>query len=383
MYGFKYNSIIFLIKLYNHIMKFLSIFIANKDKRKKFRMKTFIQKKGYSVSPAVKRPPSGIGAGKNYPVRIYYPIYSQVPVNKEHNIYNKEGQPMHTFFMRSHISYRDTQSKYFIWDKYNYTLDVHFYLHDCVIEQTGNPKKRYAMFHEPYSCVPEGYEVFEKNKGIEKDFDLIFTHYGKFLEKYDNARFFNPFARIWFALKDENGNLPENWQEYKTKNVSLVSSPANFSELHRLRKALAFECKEKHLLDTFGTFDGGPYIQAHEALTNYKYSIAIENEIDDYWFTEKILNCFSHMVIPIYVGARKINTLFNPDGIIQVTPEELKDIEKVLKQCTTENWLSRAEAMKENYYKSLKYQHTLDTLYEKYLEPELKQANIGYNFIDV
>ena len=120
---------------------------------------------------------------------------------------------------------------------------------------------------------------------------------------------------------------------------------------NKLRKALAIECKQKHLLDTFGNFDGGNRVKEYEYLKNYKYSIAIENEIDDYWFTEKILNCFAYMTIPIYVGARKIDTIFNPDGIIQVKPEELKDIEKVLKQCTNENYISRFAAIKENYYK--------------------------------
>ena len=383
-YGLKYNIILSLIKFYNNALKIFSVFIFDKTARKQFRIKYSIYKKGFSVSPWVKRPPSGysrkITSGGGFlNSKIYYPYYSQVPDTKEYKIYNENGEQMHTFFLRAHISYHDTQSRYFIWDRWNYNLDVHFYLHDAVIETMGNPKKRYAMFHEPYSVVPIGYEIFKKNKGIEKDFDLIFTHNTEFLEKYNNARFFNPFASIWGSIQDENGNLPQNWLEYKTKKVSLISSPAELSHLHKLRKKLAIYCKQKNLADTFGNFDGGNTVKFSEPLINYKYSIIIENHIDDYWFTEKILNCFSHMVVPIYLGARKIDTLFNPDGIINVNEKDLENIEEVLKQCTDENYFARINALKENYYESLKYQYTLDLLYKKYLEPDLNKSDIKFD----
>lgn len=382
MYGFRYNFILFLIKLYNNFLKVISCFILNKQKRRKFRIKYLIEKKGYSTAPRLKRPPAGNWNGSKYDTIVYYPYYSQVPDKCEHRIYNENGEPLHTFFLRGNLSYHDTQSRYFIFDRWNYNLDVHFYFHEAVIETMGNPKKKYAMFHEPYSVAPAGYEIFKKNKGIEKDFDLIFTHHTEFLEKYENARFFNAFARIWGVLKDENGNLPENWLEYKTKNVSLVSSAAELSSLHRLRKQLAFYCKRNNLLDTFGNFDGGKTCKFSDALINYRYSIVMENHIDDYWFTEKILNCFAHMVVPIYIGARKIDTLFNSEGIIKVTEKDLENIEEVLKQCTEENYLARVNALKENYYKSLKYDYTLDMLYKNYLEDDLNKAGIKYNFIN-
>ena len=317
-----------------------------------------------------------------YRVIVYYPYYSQIPPKKEYKIYNENGEQMHTFFLRSNLSYNDTQSRYFIWDRWNYNLDVHFYMHDAVYETMGNPQKKYAMFYEPYSLVPSGYEIFKKNKGIEKDFDLIFTHYTEFLEKYDNARFYNPFAYTWGVLKDKNGKMPDDIMSFKTKKISMLSSDLLMCDLHKLRYELANKCKRLNLADTYGTFDGGRYVNFSETVLNYKYSIVIENYLDEYWFTEKILNCFAYMCIPIYLGASKIDKFFNPDGIIKISINDLDNIENILKQCTEENYLSRLDAVKENYYKSLQYQYTLDILYKKYIEPDLTKDKIILNTYD-
>ena len=61
-----------------------------------------------------------------------------------------------------------------------------------------------------------------------------------------------------------------------------------------------------------------PEIKAQDYLEHYRYSIIIENDIDELWYTEKILNCFATKTIPIYLGATKIGERFNSDGIIAV-----------------------------------------------------------------
>jgi hypothetical protein len=77
---------------------------------------------------------------------------------------------------------------------------------------------------------------------------------------------------------------------------------------------LAFELKGK--IDTYGTFDGGERATTEQIYGKYPFSVVIENHIDDWWLTEKICNCFACNTIPIYYGARKVDLLFNSDGII-------------------------------------------------------------------
>lgn len=360
----------YFIKFYNLIIRLISSFIFNKVKRKQFRAEHTILKKGCTSSPYCKN--SKIG-------KIYYPIYVKSVAfdnkNNPYEIYNKDGQPMKTFFIRgpiyAPIPPMNSMSKYFIWDRYNYGLDVHFYTHESVLEVIGNPKKRYAMFCEPETITPLSYTVFDKNKGLEKDFDLIFTHHAKFLEKFDNARLFNPFARIWGAL-EETEVQKDRIMQIKNKNISVLSSNKIYCDLHKLRYEIAVKCKKEGLADTYGTFDGGSFVSFDETVKNYMFSIVVENEIDDYWFTEKILNCFAFCCIPIYLGARKIDSIFNPDGIIKIDAKDFDNIDKVLQKCTSEEYFSRFEAVKENYYKSLQYKSTSDLLYEKYLIDDLR-----------
>lgn len=212
------------------------------------------------------------------------------------------------------------------------------------------------------------YKIFERNKGLEKDFDLIFTHTERFLDKFENARLLPYCARVWYSLKGENGNLDADWYAHKTKNISIVSSAKKMCKLHHLRIDWAKKCKQNNWADTFGDFDGGKIINIGESLKNYRYSIAIENQIESYWFTEKIVNCFASMTIPIYLGATKINEFFNPDGIIQVAPKDYDNLDKIIKMCTKEEYDRRLDAIKENYYKALQFENINDYMYEKYLK---------------
>ncbi len=305
--------------------------------------------------------------------KIYYPYYSRSAKQEkdEYTIYNKDGQKMRTFFLRDdNMSNCPTcyQSKYFIFDRFNYGLDIHFYSHMAMLEQMGTPSKKYGLYIEPESLVPQDYKIFDNNKGLEKDFDLIFTHSEKFLEKFDNARFYSVCAKVWHVLEDEKGKLPENWLELKNKNISIVSSDKILCDLHKFRLEIAKKCKTENLADTFGTFDGGNYIPIEKSLTNYKYSFAIENQIEGYWFTEKILNCFANLTIPIYLGATHIDEFFNPNGIIKISIKDFDKLDTILKNCTEQFYLERLESILDNYYRALKFRNSNDWLYETYLQ---------------
>ena len=91
----------------------------------------------------------------------------------------------------------------------------------------------------------------------------------------------------------------------------------------------------------------------------------MENEQNTYYFTEKIIDCFISMTLPIYIGARKIGDFFNKDGIIELNVEDLNHIDVILAHCTKEEYESRLEAIKDNYFRSLKYLNANNRLYEE------------------
>jgi hypothetical protein len=353
-------------KILSNLVKVLTWFVPCKNTRKKIRDAFVIETKGATFSPSIKHSKYGT---------IYLPTYnkSATQSNLEHNVFNAEGQPLKTFFLRDAVFSHSASSggKYFMWDRYNFGLDVHFYTHNCMLEIMGEPKKRYGWLIEAESIVPADYQIFKRNKGLEKEFDLIFTHSEMILDSCDNARFYPACAGFWYGTPQGGGQLSSLAYQNKTKNISIVSSDKTMCKLHDLRIAFAKKCKQYGLADTFGNFDGGPMVPISESLANYRYSFAIENYISSYWFTEKVTNCFASMTIPIYLGASKIHEFFNPDGIIQIKPEDYDNIEQILNQCTEEEYLNRLEAVKDNYNRVMQFNALNDYMYEKYLKEDL------------
>lgn len=308
-----------------------------------------------------------------YNQNIYAPVYSSVGIIKseEPEIYNKYGDKMNTYFLRdihfAHIPY--LSGKYFMWDRYNWKLDIHFYTHKSMKETIGNPVKKYGILCESRSIVPKDYEWVVNNRSLCNEFDAVFTYDYELLQSIPNAKFVPFCAEPWYGRNVEKLEEPETNYQRKTHNISIISSDKEMCEMHKLRKAIAIKCKEK-LADTFGTFDGGNYVSIEDSLCKYRYSIIIENDISKYFFTEKITSCFKSQTVPIYCGAEYIGKFFNMDGIIFVKKEDLNNIEQILKQCNEKEYIERTQAILDNYSRVKEYENCWDYMYLKYLNNE-------------
>ena len=81
-------------------------------------------------------------------------------------------------------------------------------------------------------------------------------------------------------------------------------------------------------------------------MDDYRYNFCIENFKRDYWFTEKLIDCFVTGCVPIYWGCPSIGDFFNVDGILSF--DDISELPKLLKQCTPEYYDSILPALKEN-----------------------------------
>lgn len=264
-------------------------------------------------------------------------------------------------------------SQHFLWDRFNVGLDTHFYTHTAMTQLMGSPSRRFGMLIESEAIEPQGYELLLKSpNGLAKEFSKIFTFSEKILDKIGNATFM-PAGEVWYG-RDGLSEMDKQLHERKNKLVSILSSRKNDTLLHQLRVAIAKKCERLNLADTFGNFNGGPRLDtvAH-ALKDYRYTIAVENYSASYYFTEKILNCFASMTVPIYIGATKIGEFFNPDGIIQIPPEEVSSLEldggleRILKRISEQDYQDRLPAIIDNYERVQQFLDPLDYIYEKHL----------------
>lgn len=224
--------------------------------------------------------------------------------------------------------------------------------------------KSIALMIEPRSIMPRGYEFLEN--GGWKKFKYIFTHDSELLN-FPNAK---PIivGAVW-----ERSDVP------KTKNVSMVCSFKEMCSLHKWRKELAEYLHKSSMADVYGDWqykEQHGWVEPSEYLRDYRFSVVIENYIDDYYFTEKILNCFANKVVPIYVGARKIDTYFNSKGIlhfdsVDAVEKMFREIEHPTKKCFAfKGWEALYEELKpyveENYRYALPYSTFENTLFYYY-----------------
>ena len=192
-----------------------------------------------------------------------------------------------------------------------------------------------ALLLEPKSMIAPAYRYVLEHSDY---FKYIFTHDSELL-RLPNARLLS-WADVWLTTDSP-----------KTKGISLCTSPKNWCELHRARLWLYEWFKSAGGVDLFyGDWNNPkiPAISASDYLENYKFTIVIENDIDDYWFTEKVLNCFATKTVPIYLGAKKVYELFNPFGVIEVN--RYTDIPELVKNLDIDlEYERRKEAIEDNF----------------------------------
>jgi hypothetical protein len=297
--------------------------------------------------------------------------------SEEPEIYNESGEKLKTIFLSDehyqqypYFFVLGRYPRYIFWDRYNHGLKNHFYTHDRILSTIGKPQKKFALFIESETITPHFYKLFDKKPSLAKEFDLVFTNSDKLLNNLENSAFF-PGGGVYYGTKTHGGELKDNQYQFKTKNISIVSSFRTMCRLHEFRLEAARYYKNNNLADTFGTFDGGSWAKADSYLRDYRYSIVIENNISSYWFTEKILNCFASMTVPIYIGATKISEYFNSEGIIQIkavsqNEVSLKALDDAVKSCGERDYNSRISAITDNYNRVREYLCIEDYIYTHY-----------------
>lgn len=282
---------------------------------------------------------------------------------QEPEIYNRFGDKLNVFYLKDHYwgPYGGDSggSRFLFWDRYNFGLTTHFYSHRDMLKTDGKPLKKYGMFNEAETIVPEDYKIFDRHKGLAKEFVKIFTWSEKLLNELDNAEL---FAAQCAWVTNEDSKLCDK----KSKMVSMICSNKAITEYHHLRIRTARKLKEQGLVDVFGNLDGGQRFEKKEiTLDDYRFHVVVENGVSDYYFSEKILDCFVEMTIPVYIGARKIGELFNPDGIIQIKPQDYDRIDEIVKKLDAKYYEEHMEAVKDNFNRVQEYINLNDYIYKR------------------
>jgi hypothetical protein len=241
----------------------------------------------------------------------------------------------------------------FTWAK-NETRDITCFVDEAIIEELINNKnrikKKIGWIVESSAIIPQTVEYIKKyHKEISQSFDFIITHDNSIVCLAENFYYLPP-----------SGYWIENPQCYaKDRLCSMITSNKSQCDGHVHRLQLAKKLQNK--LDLFGRGIKDFNIK-EDALSDYMFSVTMENASYSGYWSEKILDCFACGTIPIYYGDPDIGDHFNKDGII------ILDDSFDPSMLSSELYLSKQDAIIDNFERCLKYNVIEDIMWQKYIK---------------
>lgn len=236
-----------------------------------------------------------------------------------------------------------------------------------------NPSgKVIADLHECRSFSPQFENLYNLVRDNSEKFHSILTHDEELL-KLPNAElrlimWKTHLTQYRVRQEGERKLLDESvCRVYdKSKQISCVSSNKAFLPGHIRRLEFVSSIKDTNV-DFFGV--GTREIAGKiDALRDYRFSVAIENDYRNNWMTEKLSDCFWTGTIPIYYGAPNVGELFNINGIITFnTQEELQEVIKEVELNGEEIYNKKKEAILDNFERVKNYSFNLDEWFDKYI----------------
>ena len=245
-------------------------------------------------------------------------------------------------------------------ENYNFEFDksVEIYI-DLFPNKTKDVDIRILIVMEPDIISRISDQVILR----QDEFDYIFTFDGKIISNCKNSIVFE-FGTKWVDYI--NYSYPN-----KNFSISTICGYKQISKNHLLRKKLWYKQEKITNPTDF-------YISQHGGVDNIKnnkqlqesklplfdsmFHVCIENVSQDYYFSEKLIDCFLCKSMPIYVGCNNLESYFNVEGMFLAN-----DINQLIDICNTlteNDYLSRLDIIEENYQKAI-YWSDYNTRLEK------------------
>jgi hypothetical protein len=169
----------------------------------------------------------------------------------------------------------------------------------------------------------------------------------------------------------------------KTKLISVITSNKAFTQGHLDRIEFVEKLKNYYgdQLDVFGKgfrdFD-----DKWDVLAPYKYHISLENSSQNYYWTEKISDCFLAETFPIYYGCTNLSAYFNKDSFQPINIHDFDSAIKIIDTIIAEDTYEKKHAyVKESKMKVLKEYNMFDyvaALCDR-MNPELPKKIVTIN----
>lgn len=185
----------------------------------------------------------------------------------------------------------------------DYTIVLNRPLSDVTVHCP--PRNVWAIIQEPPN------EVFSRlHKG-----DPVFSRIYTTDESLQGDRYFHSQPALAWHVDRDYDELTRAGVPEKKFDLSWVTSNKMVFRGHRSRMKFLSNIQKEIKLDLFG-YGIRPIDNKWDALAPYRYSLAIENYSNKYYWSEKIADCYLAWAMPIYYGCTRISEYFPPESMI-------------------------------------------------------------------
>lgn len=215
--------------------------------------------------------------------------------------------------------------------------------------------KRIAWLLEPPDIYNAGYTYVSEHIN---DFDYILTYNRSMID--DKKILYCPCGGCWIPGDIDMRNRENVTKIHnKSKLVSIIASCKASTVGHRLRH----DAIKRYNMPAYGP-QYQPLEFKENALTDFMFSVVIENSSFDDYFTEKIIDCFAVGTVPIYWGTKNINKYFDTNGII--TFDTLNELGDILHSISPDMYYNMSKHISENFNRHFQYRVAEDWLFNNY-----------------
>lgn len=226
-----------------------------------------------------------------------------------------------------------------------------------VIKEKGlrQPKR----FHVPRShtilLTGEPYSVLDYPKAFCSQFGTVLACQREVKAGPQTNVIYTQAILTWFVgatfEPDGTNRFPMNYeairrsQPKKDKLISVISSTKAFTQGHvdRLRFITKLQQRYGDKVDVFGR-GFKPFSDKWDVLAPYKYHIVIENSSSDYYWTEKIADCYLAGTYPIYHGCTNIGNFFPEKALTPIDIRHFNAAADTIDRVISENLYEKRKA---------------------------------------
>lgn len=244
----------------------------------------------------------------------------------------------------------------FKYDKYDYILIINKAIKNVKI----SAKRVIALQQEPFIQASKKYLIPFKNewaikKETYKDCNLVFAFNEGLFEcetlinhnpktfLYNETIFIKYPPMMYFLFG--NISYKDLFKASPLNKEKLISCIASFDKrafaghIDRMKFVKALhKSRLGKLIDFYGHKTKYSLEEKRYGILPYKYTIAIENNVQSDYFSEKIMDAFLGYSIPIYFGANNIAQYFPPNSFVQIDIYNLEASIKKIENAINSNF---------------------------------------------